>query len=68
MRPQPQIDVNLEHIPTSRLFCVTIADNLDFTDTEVDHLKSCSPCFEQWKQYIFEFVSAKEVASHSPEE
>jgi len=51
--PPPQ---EYGHIDNARLFRVAVADNLLFTGAEFDHLKACPTCFEQWKQFIHDYV------------
>jgi hypothetical protein len=42
----------LEHIPHVRLLCVAVADNLHFNEDELEHIKTCTTCYDQWKQFL----------------
>jgi hypothetical protein len=41
-----------DHVSPSRLLAGAVSDHLSFTDDEFNHLKQCTVCFEQWKQFI----------------
>ena len=46
-----------EHVSDARLFRLAVFDNLHFGASEFRHLKDCAACFEQWKEYVLNYIS-----------
>jgi hypothetical protein len=41
-----------EHVPDAHMFFVAVADNLDFTLEEYNHMKHCETWLRKWKEYL----------------